>query len=70
MQLKAGNNYTLACEAPDYLPANQIKVSLENVNSTETFNNTIEMMPKNIGYAIKVLAITKLFRLTSIIMHT
>lgn len=55
MQLKAGNNYTLACEAPGYLPANQIKVSLENVNGTETINNTIEMMPKNIGYAIKVL---------------
>jgi outer membrane protein OmpA-like peptidoglycan-associated protein len=55
MQLKAGNNYTLACEAPGYLPANQIKVSLENVNGTETINNTIEMMPKNIGYTIKVL---------------
>lgn len=55
MQLKAGNNYTMACEAPGYLPANQIKVSLENVNGTETINNTIEMMPKNIGYTIKVL---------------
>ncbi|MDZ7933674.1 MAG: OmpA family protein [Emticicia sp.] len=55
MQLKAGNNYTLACEAPGYLPANQIKVSLENMNGSETINNTIEMMPKNIGYAIKVL---------------
>jgi outer membrane protein OmpA-like peptidoglycan-associated protein len=55
MQLKAGNNYTLACEAPGYLPANQIKVSLENVNGTETITNTIEMMPKNIGYTIKVL---------------
>lgn len=55
MQLKAGNNYTLACEAPGYLPANQIKVSLENVNGTETINNTIEMMPKNIGYTIRVL---------------
>lgn len=55
MQLKAGNNYTMACEAPGYLPANQIQVSLENVNGTETINNTIEMMPKNIGYTIKVL---------------
>ncbi len=55
MQLKAGNNYTLACEAPGYLPANQIKVSLENVNGTETINNTIEMMPKNIAYTIRVL---------------
>lgn len=55
MQLKAGNNYTLACEAPGYLPANQIKVSLENANGTETVTNTIEMMPKNIAYAIKVL---------------
>lgn len=55
MQLKAGNNYTLACEAPGYLPANQIKVSLEDVNGTEIINNTIEMMPKNIGYTIKVL---------------
>lgn len=55
MQLKAGNNYTLACEAPGYLPANQIKVSLEDVNGTETINNTIEMMPKNIGYTIRVL---------------
>jgi outer membrane protein OmpA-like peptidoglycan-associated protein len=55
MQLKAGNNYTLACEAPGYLPANQIKVSLENATGTETVTNTIEMMPKNIGYTIKVL---------------
>lgn len=55
MQLKAGNNYTLACEAPGYLPANQISVSLENVTGTETITNTIEMMPKNIGYAINVL---------------
>ncbi|WP_435355359.1 OmpA family protein [Emticicia sp. SJ17W-69] len=55
MQLKAGNNYTLACEAPGYLPANQIKVSLENANGTETVTNTIEMMPKNISYNIKVL---------------
>jgi outer membrane protein OmpA-like peptidoglycan-associated protein len=55
MQLKAGNNYTLACEAPGYLPANQIKVSLENATGSETVTNTIEMMPKNIGYIIKVL---------------
>ena len=55
MQLKAGNNYTMACEAPGYLPANQIKVSLENANGTETINNTIEMMPVNIAYSIQVL---------------
>ncbi len=55
MQLKVGNNYTMACEAPGYLPANQIKVSLENVSGTETITNTIEMMPKNIGYTIKVI---------------
>jgi outer membrane protein OmpA-like peptidoglycan-associated protein len=55
MQLKAGNNYTLACEAPGYLPANQIKVSLENATGAETVTNTIEMMPKNIGYTINVL---------------
>jgi outer membrane protein OmpA-like peptidoglycan-associated protein len=55
MQLKAGNNYTLACEAPGYLPANQMQVSLENVTGSETINNTIEMMPKNIAYTIKVL---------------
>ncbi len=56
MQLKAGSNYTVACEATGYLPANQIKVNLENVNGTETITNTIEMMPKNIGYQIKVLS--------------
>ena len=55
MQLKAGSNYTVACEATGYLPANQIKVNLENVNGTETITNTIELMPKNIGYQIKVL---------------
>lgn len=55
MQLKAGNEYMMACEAPGYLPANQIKISLENATGTETVTNTIEMMPKNINYTIKVL---------------
>lgn len=56
LSLKAGNNYLLACEAPGYLPANQIKISLENATEGQTVTNTVEMMPTMMGY--QILAIT------------
>jgi outer membrane protein OmpA-like peptidoglycan-associated protein/Tol biopolymer transport system component len=55
IQLKAGNNYLLACEAPGYLPANQIKISLENSVEGETVSNTVEMMPTMMNYQIKAI---------------